>query len=140
VADTDPGPGPRHRGHRRRHTAEVAAAAALGDRPASSRHPAPRPAPYRPGGPLGTADRVHLEYGVTAEPEPDGTGRWRCTAWLLASFTVDADDASWPAEHFAVDIVPAAIHTPRLRGIHADTLSIIRRTPTRRRPHRHTCT
>lgn len=83
--------------------------------------------PWRP---LGTATRVEICTDIFVDPT--GPGTWLCVARMLAAFTVEVTDATWPAWYFAIDIVPA-VGDVHLRGAEADGLLIERRLPTRRR-------
>ena len=83
---------------------------------------------------LGTADRV--EIFLPADPVDTGTDDdvWKCSTLLLLRFTADVADAGWPDDDFVVDVVPARTQ-PRLFATHADADLLIRRRPTRARPH-----
>jgi hypothetical protein len=82
---------------------------------------------------LCTADRIEIVVDAHAVDAGTDDLLWRCTAVLLLRFTVDVADAGWPADHFAVDVVPARTQ-PRLLATDARTYSLIRRTPTRTQP------
>ncbi len=93
---------------------------------------------------LGVTDRplTYLDYGADAtnpdtDPEAGDSGDWRCVATLVLAFTVDVADASWPDEHYAIDVFPSAAANglPGPRTITTHAVWIARRVPVRRARH-----
>jgi hypothetical protein len=98
---------------------------------------------------LGVTDRppVYLDYGADATDRNSGAGdddgdaagdvgTWSCMATLVVAFTVDVAEASWPHEHYTIDVFPAA-GPPGLAGprtITTRAVWVARRLPVRRPP------
>jgi len=80
----------------------------------SRTHPGATP-PWRILG-LARQPLAYIDYGAAgAEPTDDPTV-WRCMATVVAAFTVDVAEASWPDERYAVGV---AVDGERLHRIHA---------------------